>query len=229
MKNIIPLLLISIILIGCSQEVKRYHIDEVLIHDEVISKNDTLTFLKKDMSLLNGSVYCEFGEVGTFINGKKYGLHREYFSNGQLWLEETYKDTKLKVGDDSGNTKYCFPSSTTYNLRLIGTQKFWYRNGQLKYETNIKNGFENGRSRVWYENGQLKEEYHKKNGKSIGISRGWKEDGQLSWETKHEIIDGCPEQIWFKSYDSNGNFTIDYIYKDTTKYIMKDGKMIPIH
>jgi len=228
MKNIIPLLLLSIILIGCIQEVKRYHIDEV------ISPNDTLMFLKEDMSLLNGSVYCEFGEMGTFINGGKYGLHREYWSNGQLRLEETYKDTKLKLGYDSLDTRHKVREGTfietntdpswkfiywyPYDLRLIGTQKYWYENGQLESEKEVKDGFNDGRSREWY-----------KNGKCIGNSRGWKEDGQLKYETKYEILDGWEEQIWFKSYDSNGNFTIDYIYKDTTQYIEKDGKMIPIN
>jgi len=116
-----------------------------------------------------------------------------------------------------------------YDLRLIGTQKYWYENGQLESEKEVKDGFNDGRSREWYKNGQLKYEGHYKNGKCIGNSRGWKEDGQLKYETKYEILDGWEEQIWWKSYDSNGNFTIDYIYKDTTKYIMKDGKMIPIH
>ena len=64
MKRIfkISILLISVILFSCSNGNKRYHIDETT------SSSDTITYLKSDMSLLNGIVYSEFGENGKYIN-----------------------------------------------------------------------------------------------------------------------------------------------------------------
>ena len=64
MKQIL-ILLISVILFSCLNGDKRYH------KDETVSTNDTLTYLKSDMKPLNGIVFCEFGENGKYINGKK--------------------------------------------------------------------------------------------------------------------------------------------------------------
>ena len=60
------ILLISVILFSCSNGDERYHIDETT------SPTDSLTFLKLDMTPLNGMVYCEFGDNGKFINGRKH-------------------------------------------------------------------------------------------------------------------------------------------------------------
>ena len=64
-EKILSILLISIILFSCSDGEIRYHIDEVSF------PNDDLTYIKKDMSLLNGVVYSEFGELGRYVEGKK--------------------------------------------------------------------------------------------------------------------------------------------------------------
>ena len=47
--------------------------------DEVSFPNDTLTYLKSDMSLLNGVVYSELGELGEFINGEREGRHKRWY------------------------------------------------------------------------------------------------------------------------------------------------------
>ena len=70
MKKLI-LLLIVCLLIGCTSE-KRYHIDEIT------NPTDTLCYLKSDMSLLNGMVYNEFGDVGMFKNGKRDIFYKEW-------------------------------------------------------------------------------------------------------------------------------------------------------
>ena len=46
MKNILSILLVSVILFSCSNGDKRYHIDETTF------PTDTLTFLKSDMTQL---------------------------------------------------------------------------------------------------------------------------------------------------------------------------------
>ena len=46
MKNILSILLVSVILFSCSNGDKRYYIDEITSH------TDTLTFLKLDMTQL---------------------------------------------------------------------------------------------------------------------------------------------------------------------------------
>ncbi len=135
MKKLL-LLLLCVPLIGVGQN--RYHIDEVTW------PNDTIAYLKHDMSLLNGVVYCEFGELGNFIGGKRNDEHKRWYENGQLKFEGNFKDDK----ED-------------------GLQRHWYENGQLKYEGNYKDGKKDGLWRVWYKNGQLKYERNYKDGKRI--------------------------------------------------------------
>ena len=40
---------------------------------------DTLMYLKADMKPLNGVVFCEFGDIGKYVNGKKEGVQKSYF------------------------------------------------------------------------------------------------------------------------------------------------------
>jgi len=85
MKQIL-ILLISVILFSCSDSEIRYHIDETT------SPTDTLTYLKSDMKPLNGIMYCEFGENGKYINGKKEGIHKDWYESGQISSELEYEN-----------------------------------------------------------------------------------------------------------------------------------------
>ena len=106
MKQIL-ILLISVILFSCSDNEIRYHIDETT------SPTDTLRYLKLDMKPINGIVYCEFGENGNFINGKKNGIHEEWYENGQISSELEYDNGKRTF------KKY---------------MKLWYDDGQLMFD-----------------------------------------------------------------------------------------------
>ena len=73
MKKILSLLIICLI-VSCTQN--RYHVDEITkmlgsIGMKSKIPTDTLCFLKKDMSLVNGIVYNEFVDIGLFKNGIK--------------------------------------------------------------------------------------------------------------------------------------------------------------
>jgi antitoxin component YwqK of YwqJK toxin-antitoxin module len=59
-----------------------------------------------------------------------------------------------------------------------GTQKGWYKNGQLAFESFSIDGIDNGLSRQWYENGQLSLEENYLNGELIS-SKCWDENGNL--------------------------------------------------
>ena len=109
MKRILSLLIISV-LIGCTSK-NRYHIDEIT------NPTDTLCFLKKDMSLVNGIVYNEFGDLGLFINGQRDGLHKIWYDNGQLKYEGNF-----------------------INGKVDGLSRKWSEYGQLELEGNYKDG-----------------------------------------------------------------------------------------
>ena len=121
MNKILSLLIISLF-ISCSQN--RYHIDETT------NPTDTLCYLKSDMSLLNGVVYNEFGDIGLFKNGKREGLNKIWYDDGQIMSKRKYK-----------------------NGKWVGLHKVWYENGQLKFEGSFKEGVIDGLRKIWYENG----------------------------------------------------------------------------
>jgi len=132
MKKILSILVVSVILFGCSTEVKRYHIDE-------LTYNVNFKVMDVENGLFNGIGYDVYdnGQLkyeGYFTDGKNDGLGRGWYENGQLQWEGNYKD---------GN--------------LDGIHKIWYENGQLEDETKWKNG-ELVEITNWDENGQLKYE-----------------------------------------------------------------------
>jgi len=114
MKKLL-LILLCVPLIGFGQE--RYHMDEVITPGKC--PYDTITYLKKDMSLVNGTVfYDNQGYLAIEYNykdGKKHGPRRIWSKNGQLEIEYNYKEGKRH-----------------------GLWRVWFENGQLEIETNYK-------------------------------------------------------------------------------------------
>ena len=55
----------------------------------------------------------------------------------------------------------------------------WFKNGQLKNETDFREGKQNGKASSWFESGQLKSEKNYIDNKIEGKSLEWYENGQL--------------------------------------------------
>ncbi|MBU2589922.1 MAG: toxin-antitoxin system YwqK family antitoxin [Nanoarchaeota archaeon] len=114
--------------------------------------------------------------------GVRHGEQFRYFKNGQIEIS----------GD--------------YSCGVMGQEKWYYPNGQIKIEINRKNGIQHGLRRDWYENGQLNYETNYVNGKQEGLQRTWHDNGILIHEKnyKNGIIDGFERgghyngQIWFE-------------------------------
>ena len=161
MKQIL-IFLISVILFSCSESEIRYHIDKTT------SPTDTLTYLKSEMKPLNGIMYCEFGENGNFINGKKNGIHKTWYEDGQLKSEGYKIDGK----ED-------------------GIHKTWYENGQLEFDVNFKDGKRDGLYKLWYKNGQLQFDKKYINDTTHGMSIHFSDDGYIlskgEWENSKQI------------------------------------------
>lgn len=166
MKQIL-ILLISVILFSCSDNEIRYHIDKTT------SPTDTLTYLKSDMSLLNGIVYSEFGENGKYINGKKDGEHKSWYDNGQL------------------------KSLGNYDNGLFINYQSWFENGN-KEIYNVPKKDTLYEVSIWFESGQLKQRFYCKNLKIEGEFREWFEDGHL--RTIHNYRDNKLNGEWKQYY-----------------------------
>ena len=61
-----------------------------------------------------------------------------------------------------------------------------YENGQLKQQSNFKDGKEDGKFTSYYENGQLKKEVNYINGEEDGVYKSWYENGQLKQEGNYK-------------------------------------------
>jgi antitoxin component YwqK of YwqJK toxin-antitoxin module len=128
MKKLIFILLLTIPFIGFGQN--RYYIDEVT---EI---SDTLIYLKKDKSLVNGILFGDFGDFGMCQNGKKHGYWR-FYRNGNLMSEGTWIDNKkngiFNTYSDDGNKE---------SRSIFKNHNFWefitYKNGNMKIL--MKNG-----------------------------------------------------------------------------------------
>jgi len=83
-------------------------------------------------------------------------LYRQWYSNGQLAIEETYKDGKLN-----------------------GLYRSWYTNGQLSFEKNYKDSKLNDLFRSWYCNGGLWDECIYIDGVEVVPRRAWNNEGVL--------------------------------------------------
>ena len=148
MKKILLILLVSVLLIGCSEN--RVLIDELTNKG---TKDSQLMY--SEGKLFNGigfDVYSN-GKLKSEVNykdGKKDGLHNSWNYNSQLWNERNYKDGK----ED-------------------GLQRSWDEDGQLEYEGNYKDGKEDGLQKEWYEDGQFRFEKNYKDGKEDGLQISW--------------------------------------------------------
>jgi antitoxin component YwqK of YwqJK toxin-antitoxin module len=99
-------------------------------------------------------------EETNYVNGKKEGISRLYYQNGQLWEELNYnKDGKME-----------------------GTHKEWHQNGVVCYECYYVDGKREGFTRTWHQNGQLIGEYFCVNDKIEGVFRSWFANGQFLLE-----------------------------------------------
>ena len=148
-------LLVSMSSIVLSQN--RYHVDKTTFAAmSTFALTDTVVRLKYDMKPINGVLYCDYGDMGIYVEGKNDGLHRGWWSNQQLSSKCNYKDGKRD-----------------------GLCRYWYENGQLSIDRNYKDGKRGGLDRYWYENGQLWWHQNYKDGKKDGLWRQWNEDGIL--------------------------------------------------
>ena len=128
MKKLLSLLLLSVVLIGCSEE--------RVLNDELTNKGtEESQIMYYEGALFNGvgfDVYSD-GQLkaeGNFKDGELDGLNKGWDEDGQLRKESNWKDGELD-----------------------GLIKSWYEDGQLEEEGNFKDGELDG-YKSWDENGQ---------------------------------------------------------------------------
>ncbi len=103
-------------------------------------------------------------ELRCTLNGKLLtGIVKMFYPNGNLMIEETYKDGKKE-----------------------GLSKLYYENGNLKIEGTYKDGKPEGLWKGYYPNGNLKAEETYKDEKLDGLKKLYYENGNLRQEVIFE-------------------------------------------
>ena len=164
------------------------------------------------LTLITSSIIAQ-----TNKEGKKDGLRKVFYENGQLKEEFNYKEGKKdglrKAYYENGKLRL----KTNYkNDKLDGLFELFYENGQLRVEFNYKEGKKDGLRNEYHENGQLKEEFNYKEGKKDGLRKAYYENGKLRLKTnyKNDKLDGILMQ-----YTSLGIL----FWKENFKDGKKDG------
>ena len=89
-RLLISLALITVFIFGVNAQSttalksNRYDVSET------VNPTDTMMCLRADMKPLNGVVYCEFGDIGKYVNGKEDGVQKSWYENGQLEYEYSF-------------------------------------------------------------------------------------------------------------------------------------------
>ena len=109
-----------------------------------------------------------------YKNGKKHGIAKRYYENGNLEYETPYKNGKKH-----------------------GIEKWYYENGNLWYETPYENDKRHGIAKAYYENGSLQAQVTYENdnvlsgvcgdGKKIPNIHGLEEQKDII----HKIFESC--------------------------------------
>jgi antitoxin component YwqK of YwqJK toxin-antitoxin module len=138
-----------------------------------------------------------------YKDGKRHGLMKGFFENGELKEMAHFKDGKIH-----GFAKFYFENGklkTEYNFKddkIHGLFKRYYENGKLEIENNFKDGKAHGSYRVYYENGQQSVEAYNKDDKMHGLFKGYYESGKLKAQGKNK--DGKKNGLW-KYYNEDGS------------------------
>jgi len=133
MKYLFVFLLVGLTSVVNSQTAKQPDCDTIIgfhttDYDLIPDDYTGIVFKSRD---------CKVWGMYNYKDGKKEGLRRNWYENGQLYIEQNWKDGELD-----------------------GLYRDWYESGKLRLKQNWKDDKRVGKHREWWESsGKLKVEY----------------------------------------------------------------------
>lgn len=150
-------------------------------------------------------------------NGLANGLQTEYFQNGQVEAKAQYKDGEIFgsgfIFYENGKLK---KDHKFEKGKENGTCIDYYENGKISAIGNYKDGIIDGKVLTWYENGNMKNDMNFSNGKESGICKAFFENGNIKMIAT--IKDGKLDGKMIK-FDSLGKNPKEYFYKDGVEIV----------
>tara|TARA_B100000959_G_C14963855_1_gene616907 strand:- start:1276 stop:2091 length:816 start_codon:yes stop_codon:yes gene_type:complete len=223
--SLVVLLLVTILILAslASAEVKfseeeRKELDEIFSAGMDYAEEEQLS-VYSILGLFSSKNITNPTSEGKYINGKKEGLHKEYYKNGRLKAERIFINDKLdgisKIYYKSGKSKSKLMATANFkNSKMEGTATGYYYNGRVRFYENYKNNIKNGYCKYFNEYGGIKKEENYKNGKLDGNRKLYNEDGHISDERNYK--EGKREGIFWVYYP-NGEYQYIDTYKNDKK------------
>lgn len=200
-----------------TDDCRIYHKGGEIIAKEVFAPDGSVI---DSIGLVPDGIVKEFYDNGqlkleeTYKNGKPNGVRKKYDEVGRLWAEETYVNGKLNgiVRVYNYFKDKVFEEEAYFeNDKLNGTRKTYYPNGRISVEENYSNARFEGPRKSYYENGQTATEEFYKNGKLDGMRIHYYDNGSLWSEERY--IAGLLEGVK-KDYYTSGQLRFEEFYKN---------------
>ncbi|MCF6367019.1 MAG: hypothetical protein L3J35_12560 [Bacteroidales bacterium] len=142
-------------------------------------------------------------QEGMYFQGKKDGVWKSYYVNGNLKSLITYvkgeKSGEAKIYYENGNIA---EEGTWVVDKWVGKYKSYYKNGKLSYLWNYNDyGNRSGYQQYFYKNGNKKIEGEWIDGKEHGVIKEYYETGTLRVEKNFSL--GECDSATIKTYSEN--------------------------
>ncbi len=161
-------------------------------------------------------------EEGRYISGKKEGIWKKYYSNGQIMSEVTYLKNfpvgTAKVYYSNGNI--CEIGNWNKN-KWINNYQFFHENGKIAFDWKYsETGKRQGIQRYYHENGNLQIEGEWTNGQKNGYIKQFDKNGELIYQANY--ANGKVNKKSIKKYKQKLKVT-DTIVKQIDTNMLFDG------
>jgi antitoxin component YwqK of YwqJK toxin-antitoxin module len=175
--------------------------------------SQTETYQGKPVNVVDGSnmkqgMWVKFApadktkilEEGNYKDGKKEGMWKEYYSNGNLKSEIPYISNKpdgyAKLYYESGKLS---EEGNWKGVKWVGNYKYYHENGKPKYEFAYSDdGKRSGKQKYYHENGKIAIEGDWKDGKEAGVIKEYYPDGSI--KTEKNFTDGKLDESSIKTF-----------------------------
>ncbi len=196
MKRHITILIIILISFSLThaQNFRLWNGDTINRTDKDNFKQGKWIFFEEAME----NMQCE----GDFINDKKIGVWKSYYTSGNLQSEITYKANKrngfARIYYENGNIA---EEGTWVVNKWVGEYKSYFKNGQPSYVWNYnKSGQRSGCQKYFHENGKVKIEGEWNQGKETGVIKEYYETGDI--KTEKSFTGGACDTESIKTYEN---------------------------
>lgn len=183
MKKVLPL--IPFLLIFLNTDQSDFGLDpEFEVPEIYVNTSETELVANKGVVELNGELFSGYtlsyydedqSKVKTqkgYLEGKRHGLTKAWYSDGQLKQEVHYADNKMhgsKIAwwpDGSLQSQYQMLMGVPHGELLE-----WYESGELFRKRNFVHGKEEGLQQAFRKNGKLYVNYESKDGRIFGLKK----------------------------------------------------------